>query len=187
MLSSKRMASKPLPARRPSAPRVPVPKSSLPSLIWPSWLRSITSRPSVAEAQPTLCTVPVALRSKCTPSAAAVVRTPLPSRSSTMGVAAKRASSCAFDIALMSSASKAPIWSLVIAAMSAVSRPTICVVVIAMICAGVSAATAWLLSAAICWLPSVAMCSGAKATTWSGSSAWMAAVVSARRSCVSRP
>jgi hypothetical protein len=105
----------------------------------PSPLRSRTSRPSPAAHPAVPVEVsPVAATSKCTPSAAARVLMPLPSRSSTMGVLS-RALTWAADITAMSAVWKAVACAVVIAAMSTACRPAICSVVKATIWSVVSA------------------------------------------------
>ena len=80
-------ACQPSRARLPSARRVLVPSSSAPVLMRPSWFRSMTSKPSWRSTQPTLCAVPVFIKSNCTPCPMPSVCTPSPFKSSTSGEA----------------------------------------------------------------------------------------------------
>ena len=74
---------------------VPMPNSSLPSLITPSWLRSADEQAVIATHPADLVGLAEPIRSKLTPWLAATVFTPPPSRSSMIGVAAKKAFSWA--------------------------------------------------------------------------------------------
>ena len=71
----------------------------------------------------------MAVTSKLTPSPLPLVRMPLPSRSSTMGVTLNKALTCAEVITAISAVSNAAYCAVVMARISTASSPGICAVV----------------------------------------------------------
>ena len=136
-------------------------------------MMSRTSRPSPPPTQPTLSAWPVADRSKFTPWLAAVVDTPSPFRSSTIG---DKACSAAYWLVLMaavSSAVNAVACDIDMLAMSATSSATTCAVLSATIwavvrlaaCSPVKARMSPVSSQPICWVVSAATCTALIAST----------------------